>query len=87
MVPEYNVYAKVVGSAGGWILTCVYMWRGRLYIWRNWLRFFSNLTSSAEWTPKPVFLSDNSNLYSVKMREIVHIQAGQCGNQIGAKVN
>jgi len=21
------------------------------------------------------------------MREIVHIQAGQCGNQIGAKVN
>lgn len=22
-----------------------------------------------------------------KMREIVHIQAGQCGNQIGAKVN
>ena len=23
---------------------------------------------------------------STKMREIVHIQAGQCGNQIGAKV-
>ena len=23
----------------------------------------------------------------VKMREIVHIQAGQCGNQIGAKVS
>ena len=23
---------------------------------------------------------------SIKMREIVHIQAGQCGNQIGAKV-
>lgn len=31
-----------------------------------------------------------SNLLSSttdKMREIVHIQAGQCGNQIGAKVN
>lgn len=25
-------------------------------------------------------------LVSVKMREIVHLQAGQCGNQIGAKV-
>ena len=23
---------------------------------------------------------------AVKMREIVHLQAGQCGNQIGAKV-
>lgn len=28
---------------------------------------------------KQVFIS------SLKMREIVHIQAGQCGNQIGAK--
>lgn len=27
------------------------------------------------------------NLNFKKMREIVHIQAGQCGNQIGAKVN
>merc|ERR1711909_80162 len=26
-----------------------------------------------------------SRCSSVKMREIVHIQAGQCGNQIGAK--
>ena len=25
--------------------------------------------------------------YRSKMREIVHIQAGQCGNQIGAKVS
>ena len=24
-------------------------------------------------------------LYPTKMREIVHVQAGQCGNQIGAK--
>lgn len=24
---------------------------------------------------------------NVRMREIVHIQAGQCGNQIGAKVS
>lgn len=24
---------------------------------------------------------------SAEMREIVHIQAGQCGNQIGAKVS
>lgn len=27
------------------------------------------------------------NLNIKIMREIVHIQAGQCGNQIGAKVN
>ena len=27
-----------------------------------------------------------SNLALTKMREIVHLQAGQCGNQIGAKV-
>ena len=27
-----------------------------------------------------------SNLALKKMREIVHLQAGQCGNQIGAKV-
>ncbi len=35
------------------------------------------------------FLStfENSwNFVNIKMREIVHIQAGQCGNQIGAKV-
>ena len=28
----------------------------------------------------------NSHQHNPKMREIVHIQAGQCGNQIGAKV-
>ena len=28
-----------------------------------------------------------SSLDSSKMREIVHLQAGQCGNQIGAKVS
>jgi len=34
------------------------------------------------------FLISNSSVFTLhKMREIVHIQAGQCGNQIGAKVN
>lgn len=28
-----------------------------------------------------------SSTSKVKMREIVHLQAGQCGNQIGAKVS
>lgn len=31
-------------------------------------------------------LIDLSPVFSSKMREIVHLQAGQCGNQIGAKV-
>ena len=31
-----------------------------------------------------MFSRDNTQ-YCLKMREIVHIQAGQCGNQIGAK--
>ena len=30
-------------------------------------------------------ISDQTTLTQVKMREIVHVQAGQCGNQIGAK--
>ena len=30
-------------------------------------------------------VSDESHQPSVEMREIVHVQAGQCGNQIGAK--
>lgn len=29
---------------------------------------------------------DQTHLHLSKMREIVHLQAGQCGNQIGAKV-
>lgn len=40
-----------------------------------------------------IIRSDSKNFYhlklknyNLKMREIVHIQAGQCGNQIGAKV-
>ena len=28
---------------------------------------------------------EKTTLTASKMREIVHIQAGQCGNQIGAK--
>jgi tubulin beta len=32
-----------------------------------------------------VFLSFLSSFRRVKMREILHIQGGQCGNQIGAK--
>lgn len=31
--------------------------------------------------------SSLQRLCAPKMREIVHIQAGQCGNQIGAKVS
>ena len=36
-----------------------------------------------------LFVSSNRNWVSlkfIKMREILHLQAGQCGNQIGAKV-
>ena len=32
----------------------------------------------------PVLISD-LKFPTLKMREIVHVQAGQCGNQIGAK--
>jgi len=32
------------------------------------------------------FIAFWSQISHIKMREIVHIQAGQCGNQIGAKV-
>ena len=35
---------------------------------------------------KPIFFSLHTFSPSSKMREIVHLQAGQCGNQIGAKV-
>lgn len=42
-------------------------------------------------TPNPVeerkrFASSSKSITRAKMREIVHLQAGQCGNQIGAKV-
>lgn len=32
-----------------------------------------------------LFLENIGCYFSVKMREIVHVQAGQCGNQIGSK--
>merc|ERR1712223_123063 len=32
-----------------------------------------------------LLLPFSPKVYSITMREIVHIQAGQCGNQIGAK--
>ena len=35
---------------------------------------------------RAVFCVESVNYSAVKMREIVHLQAGQCGNQIGAKV-
>ena len=35
---------------------------------------------------REVFCVESVNYSAVKMREIVHLQAGQCGNQIGAKV-
>lgn len=31
------------------------------------------------------FKANKPTTHKLKMREIVHIQAGQCGNQIGAK--
>ena len=31
-------------------------------------------------------MSSKKNREASNMREIVHLQAGQCGNQIGAKV-
>lgn len=33
-----------------------------------------------------LFVTAKNLFASIKMREIVHLQAGQCGNQIGAKV-
>ena len=33
------------------------------------------------------YFISRTNTHQHKMREIVHIQAGQCGNQIGAKVS
>lgn len=38
---------------------------------------------------KPIckFLSQQTEIVLLKMREIVHIQVGQCGNQIGSKVS
>jgi tubulin beta len=33
----------------------------------------------------PQFINNKNQTNSKQMREIVHIQGGQCGNQIGAK--
>lgn len=46
-------------------------------------RQFLRLASTA-WFE--VFRVESVYFSAVKMREIVHLQAGQCGNQIGAKV-
>jgi len=34
----------------------------------------------------PICIAVYRYIFYARMREIVHIQAGQCGNQIGAKV-
>ena len=48
-------------------------------------RKYEPLTAHSE-NPQP-FILKSSLPPDAKMREIVHLQAGQCGNQIGAKVS
>lgn len=57
---------------------------------------FPPIVAEAEWklklisvcqTEQSSFRGASSHTYCTAMREIVHIQAGQCGNQIGTKVS
>ena len=70
--------------------TYVYAVRAR----RHRERMRKALTIKAPVTPQPstalVLVWSTGRvfrLHSLTMREIVHLQAGQCGNQIGSKVS
>ena len=52
----------------------------------DWPRLGSLLNPQATAALIQLSLTHAGRLLSTTMREIVHLQAGQCGNQIGAKV-
>ena len=57
----------------------------------EYLRLFFGVTRESQTRKgersKCFNLLSNEDRPEINMREIVHIQAGQCGNQIGAKVS
>lgn len=62
---------------------CVYIWKLISFIiieWGFWGFHFLQYLSSSE-----IQIQINKIQNRTSMREIVHVQAGQCGNQIGAK--
>ena len=62
---------------------------GRLWLrWSERLRHVTEARSGAG-TNEPAIplVTVTASRHTDNMREIVHIQAGQCGNQIGAKVS
>lgn len=59
----------------------------RLFVCLFTLAFF--FSSCLDINCRPLFFLSSSSLssYHHTMREIIHVQAGQCGNQIGSKVS
>ena len=50
------------------------------------MQFAGNITDLVQFTVKSRHISQLARrIKKLKMREIVHLQAGQCGNQIGSK--
>ena len=66
----------------------MFMTRATICFIANRSRYFFSFEVDFSEVGLELFFSLRVSLFSAeRMREIVHLQAGQCGNQIGAKVS